>query len=157
IVAADSGSTPMATPDSRLAMAKAIMKFEARRDQNGHLSIYELPEQDGGGTYEVAGINDRYNKDTVDVLVALIRQGRFTDAENLAVDFIAQDTDGASSWSRVPAVEFYLRDSLFNRGAGGAARILQMAVGVDDDGVVGKDTRGATQSAEADVPGLLDA
>jgi peptidoglycan hydrolase-like protein with peptidoglycan-binding domain len=145
------------TPDDRLRMARAIVKFEARRDKDGNLAIYELPEQDGGGSYEVAGINDRYNKEVVDVLVALIKQGRFKEAEDLAVDYIAQTTDGASSWSGVPAIEFYLRDSMFNRGPRGAARILQIAVGVADDGIVGAITRAAVRSAEGDVDRLLDA
>ena len=51
----------MTTPDQRLQMARAIVAFEARFDHYGHLSIYRLPPDDGGGLYEVAGINDRYN------------------------------------------------------------------------------------------------
>ncbi len=113
-----------------------------------------LPE-DGGGTYEVAGINEKYNKETADVLVALIEQGRFDEAEALAVDFIAQDTDRASSWSSVPGLEFYLRDCVFNRGGAGAARILQRALALEDDGVVGAQTREAVQLAESNPGDLL--
>jgi hypothetical protein len=54
-------------------MATAIVDFEARRDRNGHLKVYKLPAGDGGGTYEVAGINECYNKNTADVLVSLIK------------------------------------------------------------------------------------
>jgi hypothetical protein len=37
--------------------------FEARRDKNGHLVVYDLPKNDGGGDYEVAGINLKYDHD----------------------------------------------------------------------------------------------
>ena len=39
-------------------MAAAIVNFEARRDSKGHLKVYNLPPEDGGGRYEVAGINN---------------------------------------------------------------------------------------------------
>jgi len=43
-------------------MAADIINFEARRDKrNGHLVVYNLPKNDGGGRYEVAGINERYD------------------------------------------------------------------------------------------------
>jgi peptidoglycan hydrolase-like protein with peptidoglycan-binding domain len=145
----------MTTPEQRRRMAAAIVNFEARRDSKRHLMVYKLPEGDGGGRYEVAGINERYNKDTVDVLVSLIDQRRFDEAEALAADFIAQDTDRAASWTSVPALEFYLRDSVFNRGGGGAARILQRALGIADDGVVGAKTRAAMAAAESDPRALL--
>ena len=57
----------MTTPEQRRRMAAAIVNFEARRDSKRHLMVYKLPKGDGGGRYEVAGINERYNKDTVDV------------------------------------------------------------------------------------------
>ena len=85
----------------------------------------------------MAGINERYNKVVCDELVALIRSGRQDEAEERATAFIAGNTDIASQWTSNPAVEFYLRDCVFNRGAGGAAWILDKAVGVDTDQVVG--------------------
>jgi hypothetical protein len=136
-------------------MAAAIVNFEARRDAQGHLEVYNLPPDDGGGRYEVAGINERYNKETCDELVDLIQQGRFDDAEQLAEDFIAQDTDLAGAWTTITGIEFYLRDGAFNRGHTGGARILQRALGVTDDGVVGPQTRAAMAAAEADPMGLL--
>ncbi|HWA89475.1 MAG TPA: M15 family metallopeptidase [Rhizomicrobium sp.] len=145
----------MSTAEQRLRMASSIVNFEARRDAQGRLKVYKLPPGDGGGTYEVAGINDRYNKQTVDQLVALIGERRYDEAEKLAADFIAQDTDRAQSWTTIPALEFYLRDCVFNRGFGGAARILQRALAIPDDGVVGPKTRAAMAAAEADPAGLL--
>jgi D-alanyl-D-alanine carboxypeptidase/Putative peptidoglycan binding domain/Predicted Peptidoglycan domain len=147
----------MSTPEMRRRMAAEIVNYEARRDAKGHLKVYNLPKRDGGGRYEVAGINERYNKETADALVGLIGQKKFAEAEALAVDFIAQDTDRVSSWSKIPSVEFYLRDCCFNRGLGGAARILQRALGVKDDGAVGDATRAALSEAEKNPGGLLAA
>jgi hypothetical protein len=145
----------MSTPDQRRKMAAAIVNFEARRDAQGHLAVYDLPAGDGGGRYEVAGINERYNKDTADKLVALVRAGSFGEAEAVAAEFIAKDTDVAAGWTKVPAIESYLRDSVFNRGAKGGARILQRALGVADDGSLGQITRTALTAAEADAAALL--
>jgi peptidoglycan hydrolase-like protein with peptidoglycan-binding domain len=141
----------MSTVEQRLQMAAAIVNFEARRDSKGHLQIYNLPPGDGGGQYEVAGINERYNKETCDALVGLIKQQKFAEAEALATDFIAQDTDRASSWSDVAGLEFYFRDCVFNRGAGGAVRILQRALSVSDDGVLGPATRAALAVSQQDA------
>jgi lysozyme family protein len=64
-------------------------------------------------------------------------------------------TDTVATWSSVTAVESYLRDSCFNRGPKGAARILQRALGVKDDGSVGDGTRAALATAQADPRALL--
>ena len=48
-----------------------------------------------------------------------------------------------------------LRDSVFNRGAGGAARVLQRALGIGDDGEIGAQTQGAMEAAEGNAPALL--
>jgi hypothetical protein len=124
----------MSTADRRKRMAMAILAFEARRDAEGHLAVYSLPTGDGGGKYEVAGINDRYHKAEVDKLVGLIRAAKYQEAEDYAVEVIADYTDLVAEWSNDAGVEFYLRDCVFNRGPKGAARILQRAVGVPDDG-----------------------
>jgi uncharacterized protein (TIGR02594 family) len=133
----------LSTQEQRTRMAKSIVEFEARRDGKGHLAVYALPAGDGGGRYEVAGINDRYHKAEVDHVVALIEAGRHDEAEAYVVEFIANYTDVVVGWSDDPGVEFYLRDCAFNRGPTGAARILQRAVGVPDDGEVGPQTRRA--------------
>jgi peptidoglycan hydrolase-like protein with peptidoglycan-binding domain len=145
----------MSTPEQRRRMAAAIINFEARRDNKGRLKVHKLLPEDGGGRYEVAGINERYNKETCDALVGLIEARRFDEAEALAIDFIAQDTDRASSWSNVPALEFFFRDCVLNRGGAGGARIVQRALGVKDDGAVGAETRAALAVAEQDAAGFL--
>jgi lysozyme family protein len=60
-------------------------------------------------------------------------------------------TDAVTTWMPVgmdPGIEFFLRDSAFNRGPTGAAMILQIALGVKADGRVGQVTRGALASSE---------
>jgi lysozyme family protein len=128
------------TQEQRTRMAKAIIEFEARRDSKGRLAVYELPAGDGGGRYEVARINDRYHKAEVDHVVALIKAGKHDEAEAYVVDFIAKYSDVVIGWSSDAGVEFYLRDCAFNRGPKGAARILQRAADVPDDGEVGPKT-----------------
>jgi uncharacterized protein (TIGR02594 family) len=140
----------MNTAYRRKRMAMAILAFEARRDAEGHLAVYSLPTGDGGGKYEVAGINDRYHKAEVDKLVGLIRAAKYQDAEDYAVEVIADYTDLVAEWSNDAGVEFYLRDCVFNRGPKGAARILQRAVGVPDDGEVGPQTRSAGAGINAE-------
>jgi lysozyme family protein len=85
----------------------------------------------------------------------LIQQRRFAEAENLAVDFIAEDTDRGAAWTSVPAIEFYVRDCIFNRGGTGGAGILQRTLGAIDDGAIGQETRNAEKAAEDDAAGLL--
>ncbi|MEM9763962.1 MAG: hypothetical protein AAF968_15890 [Pseudomonadota bacterium] len=136
-------------------MAEAILTFEARRDRNGHLEVYRLPPGDGGGRYEVAGINERYHKDEADHLVSLIEAGRHDEAEAFATEFIANYTDAVDRWCATSAVESYLRDCFFNRGPGGAAWIVQKAVNVVTDRAVGPITRGAIRAAENDPEALL--
>jgi lysozyme family protein len=121
-------------------VARFIMAREARYE-NGHIAVYKLPPGDGGGAFEVAGINDRYHPNEATKLAALIRDGQHAKAEARAVEYIAAYTDVAAGWTNVPALEAFLRDCVFNRGPGGAAKILQMALVVTVDGVVGPVTR----------------
>ena len=48
------------------------------------LEVYQLPSDDGGGRYEVAGINERFNKTLCDGLVSLVRAGQQAEAERRA-------------------------------------------------------------------------
>ena len=115
---------------SRFQMAQWIVNQEARRDAQGRLKVYNLPANDGGGRFEVAGINERYNTSQCLKLVAMLGAGQYAAAEHEAVLFIASQTDAAAKWTSLPAAELFLRDTIFNRGLGGAIKILQMALGV---------------------------
>lgn len=133
----------------RRRMARAIVDFEARR-VNGKLAVYRLPSNDGGGTYEVAGINDRYHPQQAAKLKALVEAGKHAEAELSAADYLIAYTNVAAGWTPYAGVEFYLRDSVFNRGPKGAARILQRGLGVEDDGEIGPTTRAAMDKLTAD-------
>ncbi len=140
----------------RKRMAESIVKFEGRRDAQGHLWVYILPAG-GGGRYEGAEINDRYHPREAAKLRELIDAGRFDEAEDYAAEVIAQYTDVVAKWTIVPAIEAYLRDCAFNRGPGGAAKVLQIALGVKVDGGVGPETLGALRQAKKNPAKLLAA
>jgi hypothetical protein len=115
---------------SRFQMAQWIVNQEARRDAQGRLKVYNLPANDGGGRFEVAGISERYDTGVCLKLVAMLNAGQYAAAEHEAALYIASQTDAAAKWTRLPAAELFLRDTIFNRGLGGAIKILQMALGV---------------------------
>lgn len=145
----------MSTPDQRKKMARAIVDFEARRDRQGHLVVYQLPPADGGGRYEVAGINERYDKPVADKLVGLVEAGKYDEAENVADEYIAANTDPATKLTQIPSLESYLRDIVFNRGVTGATKTLQHALGTTMDGIVGPNTKAKMAEAEKDPQALL--
>ena len=136
-------------------MMDFIVSVEARRDASGNLRVYPLPKADGGGTFEVAGINDRYHPIQARILRELVESKRFAQAEAFIREHLAEYTDIVTAWSKLPAIEAFLRDSAFNRGPKGALRILQRAVNVADDGKWGPITRAAVKAAEADPRALL--
>jgi lysozyme family protein len=127
----------------RLSAAQFIVDAEARRDRQGHLKVYKLPRADGGGTFEVAGINDRYHPAVAHRLKTMIEAGNPDEAEESAQVYIAHYTDVVDLWTKVPALNVFLRDCCFNRGPKGALRILQLALDVADDGRFGPQTRAA--------------
>lgn len=135
-------------PAYQLKIGQFIVDCEARRDAQGRLAVYKLPKGDGGGTFEIAGINDRYHPRVAEHLRELIELGKHEVAENLAVEYICSYTDVVVSWCRWSCVEAYLRDCAFNRGPGGAAKILQIALKVGVDGHVGPKTLAASNKLE---------
>ena len=139
-----------------------IVNKEARRDSQGRIKVYRLPKNDGGGEFEIAGINDGYHRKEAFILRDLIEKGKHDEAEQLAKDFIMEYTSGVSDWHPDPRVQFVLRDCAFNRGPTGAAEIYQMALksaglSVKVDGKVTREvkTAGATLKAEDLVFRLL--
>lgn len=136
----------------RLVMGQQIVNFEARRRPNGDIEVYNLPSGDGGGSYEVAGINNKYHPEMAKKLKRIIQTDKDPErAENLSVQYIATYTDAASRWCGNAGVEFYLKDSMWNRGPTGGVKILQIGLGfsgADLDGIVGRKTLGALTKAE---------
>jgi len=142
----------------REQMGCEIVGFEGRF-RDGKLQVYKLPAGDGGGAYEVAGINQKYHPKKAAELKALIDAGKNEEAERAAALYIVDYTDGVLKFfpsseyaERNPHVEFLLRDSSFNRGLKGAATILQIALGVPTDGVIGPVSRSAFKRALDDDP-----
>lgn len=137
----------------RTQMGQEIVNFEGRF-KNGKLQVYQLPSGDGGGDYEVAGINERYHPTKAAELKALIESGQHQEAEAAAAAYIVDYTDPILKFfpspeyaEANPHVEFLLRDTAFNRGAKGAATVLQLALDVPVDGVVGPVTKAAFKQA----------
>jgi lysozyme family protein len=142
-------------PPHEIDIGRHILDVEARRDRNGRLAVYKLPAADGGGTYEVAGINDRFHPTAAARLSSLIAKKKFSQAEAEAVEYILKYTDTPGKWARSPAVESVLRDAAFNRGPTGCARILQMTLDVKVDGEVGPITLAALGRAEREPRAFL--
>jgi lysozyme family protein len=146
---------------TRLSLKPAInakIKFTATCLLNREIGAIDcawLAPEDGGGTYEVAGINDRYHPQEAEHLAQLIHAGQYEEAERQAKEIIATYTDFVTRWTASTAIECYLRDCAFNRGARGAARILQRAVGATDDGTVGKITLELVGAQEGKPASLL--
>jgi hypothetical protein len=138
-----------------LEQARRIVDYEARRDASGHLKVYHLPDGDGGGEREVAGINDRYHPEVLDRIERLLAEGKYSEAEDAAAEHIMRYTDPVAMLSEVPAVQFALRDMAFNRGPTGAVKILQDALGLPADGIAGPKTKDALNVAEHDPVQLL--
>ncbi len=139
---------------TRLDMAQIIVGWEARRDKNGKLRIYALPSNDGGGSFEIAGINERYDGPMARRLRKLVESGKQDEAEAIAVEYIASNTDKAATWSKNEALQFFLRDCIFNRGETGATKIMQIALGTKPDGKAGPITKLALADQER-FPALL--
>jgi lysozyme family protein len=139
----------MATAEQRQEMGLAIVKEFEGRYKNGKLQVYMLPPGDGGGAFEVAGINDRYHPSKASQLKSLIGDDQHERAEREAAEYIIEYTKpvvkffpSAEAAEANSALEFVLRDTAFNRGAKGAATVLQIALGMMAiDGVVGPATR----------------
>lgn len=105
---------PTGTTSSTIAQQAAkIVQYEGRFDKNGNLKVYALPKADGGGTFEVAGINDRYHPQQAAYLKSLIESGQFAKAKQEAVNYMTSYTAQTSKWTNVPAIQFFMRDSLF--------------------------------------------
>lgn len=147
----------MSTAKQRSEISQWIVNAEARRDKQGRIKLYKLPPADGGGNFEYAGINDRYHPDVLRRIIPLINDGKHSLAEAIAVEHIASYTNIVTKWTKNVAIEAFLRDSAFNRGPKGALRILQLAVGVADDGKYGPLTKAAISEAEKNPANLLKA
>jgi lysozyme family protein len=140
---------PVEPDELRRSMANAIVSFE---DAGARLKVSRLND----GTFEIAGINSRYHEPEARALVTLVEAGKDAEARKRAGDYILQYTDVVREWTKNAGIEFFARDSFFNRGPKGSALIVQRAVGTAQDGIVGPATRAAlVEQEQADPAALL--
>lgn len=132
-------------------LGNAAMKtvdFEARVDAQGYPEVYKLPAGDTGGSYEVAGINDRYHPEAFKKISALPREQR----KAAAAEYIQGYT--APLVSQLPqAIQPFAQDMAFNRGLGGATKYFQQGLNqlgqrVEVDSGIGPKTLAAMSKVE---------
>lgn len=129
--------TNTSVPPRDYNMYRVFMNMEARRDSLGNLSVYTLHPADGGGEYEVAGINVKHHPEEAARLKRMIESGADNEAVEREVMHIYQNITQEGKDMVAPAtnsrgIELFMRDCTLNHGAGGAASILRKAVGVGE-------------------------
>lgn len=125
--------------------AALIIGNEARRDKQGNLAIYKLPAGDGGGTYEIAGINNGSHPKEYAKLETLVKAGKHAEAEQEAKRYIMQYTQPVgnilqTAGIKSSGIDYFLRDMYFNGGEYGAVRVIHRALGVEDSKKFNADT-----------------
>lgn len=125
----------IATGDTN--MYRALMAEEARRDSAGNLMVYTLPKGDGGGAYEIAGINEKSHPAKAAQLKGLIESGASNDDVEREVMLHYKEITQPGRNLIAPAtnskgIELFMRDCTLNHGPKGAATILRRAIGIGD-------------------------
>lgn len=123
-----------------------IVAFEAspgdptRRTKDGFLDVVGLPANDGGGSWEIAGINEFHAEAR-----AKLRAMPPKDREAFAADYIEnygrKGTGITKALGLRTGTELFVLDCAFNRGPGGACEIVQDAlvhIGFSMDAMGGK-------------------
>ena len=128
--------------------ANNTLNWEARRDKNGNIAVYNLPSGDMGGSYEVAGINDRYHPEAAKRLASIPAEQR----DQAAAEYIRSFT--APAVDLMPdKLKAFAQDMAFNRGIGGMTKYMQqglnyLGANVKIDGALGKNTLTAINSVD---------
>ena len=128
--------------------ALKTVDFEARKDRLGNPEVYRLPKGDMGGSFEVAGINDRYHPEAFKRIASLPPEAR----AGAAAQYIKEYT--APLVSKLPQqIQPFAQDLAFNRGMGGATKYIQqglneLGVKVAVDGKLGPQTLQAIQGVQ---------
>lgn len=108
---------------SGLPTPTKTIEWEGRFDKQGNLAVYQLPAGDGGGKYEIAGINDGYHPEAFKAISQLEPSQR----AEAAAEYIKGYT--APLVSKVPGtIQPFVQDLAFNRGMGGATKYLQQGL-----------------------------
>jgi hypothetical protein len=126
---------------------RSTIQWEGRKDKQGNLAVYQLPDGDEGGTYEVAGINNRFHPQAAKELAEMPPERRAL----AAAKYIRAYT--APLVNQLPAeMQGFAQDLAFHRGLGGATRLIQsgladMGFDIRPDGVIGPKTLAALGQA----------
>jgi hypothetical protein len=145
-------TTPQDITLSSDTIADTIIKSEARLDSNGKIMVYNLPSNDGGGSYEIAGINDKYHPQAASTLKNMINSGQADQAKDYAKSYIMDYTKSATRLSANAGTEYALRDITFNRGAGGANWMAKRAAGIEPNLKMNSEAQSAILKAQQDDP-----
>lgn len=119
-------------------MYKALMGNEARRDKSGRIAVYYPSQADGGGAYEVAGINQKYHPKMAAKLKAMVESGATNEeieAEVMAYykAYTQQGADLVSIATQSKGIELFVRDCTLNHGLEGTGRVIRRALGLGKD------------------------
>lgn len=131
------------TADMRRRMMTAIMGYEGQIPPR----VFIAPD----GRPEIAGITQKDHPKKYAELKVLLDAGQTALLTASVVEYYLSYTAPAQNWTDRAGVEFFLRDCILNRGPTGAAKILQMAVGVTIDGQIGPTSRGALAALAPDA------
>lgn len=115
-------------------MYDIMLSNEARTDANGRPQIYKLPAGDGGGNFEVAGLNEKSNPAELAHVKQMLKENRPTEE---VVGYIKsvykQKTNYAAQLipdSCSQGIELTIRDCALNHSPGGVSTILKNAIGI---------------------------
>lgn len=111
-------------------MMATLLNFEDDRVTGpASLRVMRLPEGDGGGNYEIAGICDGIEPKEFNAIKAKLEEGKRDEAWEMCLDYVEKKTHNGKVWSpSLLAVQFFLRDMIFNMGDGGCANVIQRTI-----------------------------
>jgi lysozyme family protein len=124
------------------------INWEARRDKQGNLAVYDIPSGDYGGTREVAGITDKYHPEAFKRISALPPAQR----ERASADYVLEYTAPIANLVPEP-LKAQAVDLGFNRGPGGYTTLVQqglntLGIPVKVDGAFGRETLDAMNQVD---------
>jgi hypothetical protein len=148
-------STQASSDPLKSWVAGNTINWEARRDRQGNIAVYDIPAGDYGGTREVAGITDKYHPEAFKRISALPPERR----EAAAAEYVLNYTSPVASLVPDP-LKAQAVDLSFNRGPTGYTRLVQeglnrIGIPVKVDGAFGQKTLDAIK--QADPMRLIDA
>jgi len=129
-------------------VANNTINWEARRDKQGNLAVYDIPSGDYGGTREVAGITDKYHPEAFKRISALPPGQR----EQASTDYVLEYTAPIANLVPEP-LKAQAVDLGFNRGPGGYTTLVQqglntLGIPVKVDGAFGRKTLDAMNQVD---------